>query len=349
MHVRCLFGRLTVLWIAFLVPVCVAISDIEDAGITEFHATVRLDEGSLIKGILLTRTFPVRTLYGVDLDLSYEWIQSVRMVDDSLEVRLHNGDRLTASVDVSPLRLQTLIGTLELPIDRIRDISISLPDDVSRLPTELHKGLVGYYTFDRDAGSRVDDSSAAERHGVGTSIEWTPEGRVGGAMYFNGKESRIIAPDAGLPTGDASRSFAFWVKLDSPTHNSTLVGYGPRSHNQSCFYGMDWRHGRNSVGFSQWGAVNVPARRMEVGRWYHFVHTYGGSGDHAFYIDGEFVQMGVHEIRSPLNTRLNGTFYIGAQEAEEHGFYGWLDEVLIYDRKLSREEVTQLYAAQESI
>jgi len=112
-------------------------------------------------------------------------------------------------------------------------------------------------------------------------------------------------------------------------------------HNQIAMFGMDWRLGRNSVAFSQYGGVHVASTKMVPDQWYHVVYTYGGSGQHAFYIDGKLSPPQARELGT-INTQSNGKLYIGSNGLGQF-LDGWLDEVMIYNRVLTPDEIEQIY------
>lgn len=220
------------------------------------------------------------------------------------------------------------------------------PTDGSILPRELRKGLVAYYPFNRNDGGRVRDHSEARRSATAIKTVWISRGKVGGAMRFTPKGSRITASDEGLPMGDAPRSVAFWVQLGQGNDVlPALLTYGRPSPGQQCGLGMDWRAGRSSINVSPSGSCNVASRRLEYDRWYHVVYCYGGGGEHAFFINGVRDPVGVQEFTT-FSTQLGGTLWLGDTDDQPPSFDGCLDEVMIYDRVLTPADVRQIYERQ---
>lgn len=161
-------------------------------------------------------------------------------------------------------------------------------------------------------------------------------------MQFSGQDSHIVTHDRELPMGDAPRSIAFWLKLGQDQSHSHILSYGnPNQHNQMVMLSIDWRVNRNSIAFSQYGGVHVASTRMVPDRWYHVVYTYGGGGQHAFYVDGKFSPPQAQELRT-INTQPSGKLLIGSNSLG-HFLDGWLDEVMIYDRVLEPADVRQLF------
>lgn len=251
-------------------------------------------------------------------------------------VKLHIGERVTVPA--------TQRDAAALPGESVTR-PVAQPDS-SVLPPDLRKGLLAYYPFNRNEGSRVSDLSDSRRNATAENVAWTPNGKVGGAMVFNPKGSRIIASDQGLPEGDAPRSIAFWKKTGSK--NEILVcmlTYGKQQAGLQCSLGMDWRVGRSGILVSPSGSCNVAGQRLENERWYHVVYCYGGGGKHAIYINGATEPLSVREF-STFNTQLAGRLMLGDSDEQAPSFDGCLDEVMIYDRVLSPDEVRQIYERQ---
>ncbi len=220
------------------------------------------------------------------------------------------------------------------------------PGDAPALPPGLRKGLLAYYPFNKDEGGCVSDLSDCRRNATVVNVTWTPDGKVGGAMLFTPKGSRIVASDEGLPTGDAPRSIAFWKKTGPKNEVvACVLTYGAQRRDQECSLFMDWRVGRSSIGVSPNGTCNVAKTKLENDRWYHVVYCYGGNGTHTVYINGVADSFAVSEF-SAFNTQLSGTLFLGDADEEAPSYDGCMDEVMIYDRVLSPDEVRQIYERQ---
>lgn len=216
----------------------------------------------------------------------------------------------------------------------------------------LDDGLLLYYPFDRDDGAIVRDATIGGRTGTVHGASWVADGACGGAYRFDSNAQCILADDAGLPKGDAPRSMALWIKLNVlyPEMTTGLLQYGsfgPGHYNQMSGVGMDWRNGRDQYYFSQYGGVALSQQKMtEPGKWHHLVYTYGGNGSHHLYVDGVPTD-GMSELGGPIDTVLSGMLIIGGHPGAVGPNGGFLDEIRIYGRVLSGEEVKELAAAKD--
>ena len=206
-------------------------------------------------------------------------------------------------------------------------------------------GLILHYPFDEDLGGTVLDASGGGRTGLVDGATWVPDGAHGGAFRFNSNQQCITATDAGLPAGDAPRTIAAWVRLDTamPDTSTGLIFYGKRYFfNQESGVGVDGRQDRDRFFFSQGGACFLSQRKVgDVGQWVQVAYTYGGAGRHHLYVNGE-ASDGANELSSGLNTVLDGILRVGGQPWDT-GLAGIsVDEVMIFDRELSPAEVVAL-------
>ena len=60
-------------------------------------------------------------------------------------------------------------------------------------------GLVAAYAFDEGSGTNVTDASGNGNNGTVSNTSWTPSGKNGGALSFNGTTARVNVPGLGLP------------------------------------------------------------------------------------------------------------------------------------------------------
>ena len=232
-------------------------------------------------------------------------------------------------------------------LDDVRIFRRALSEDeiadlagVETLPREL----VLHYTFDRDEGGIVNDASGSGRFGWAHGATWVANGARGGGCRFESNHDYIVADDTGLPSGDAPRTMALWIKLDklNPDPITSLLTYGRQTWNQLSGIGMDWRVGRANVYFTQHGGVALSQWRMEnPGQWHHLAYVYEGKGRYRFYVDG-VLGNGMSELRGPIDTVLSGAVILGAAPNGTGPAGGVLDDVRIYARALFEKEIVEL-------
>ena len=207
--------------------------------------------------------------------------------------------------------------------------------------------LLVHYTFDQDEDGIVTDDSGNGRTAKVNGATWVTNGVRGGAYRFDDKFQTLTATDAGLPSGDAPRTLAAWMKLDASYSNGVveILSYGTPGFNlNQSGLGFDWRLDRNCVQFSPGGSCFLSDRKLPPpGTWIHVAYTYEGNGAHHLFIDGQPAD-GMSELWGPVDTRLSGLLLLGGHPEAPGLDGGYLDEVRIYDYPLSAEDVRGLYA-----
>lgn len=204
------------------------------------------------------------------------------------------------------------------------------------------------------AEDSADDQGTAGNHGIMVGTVGFVDGPVGRAFYFDGS-SYIEAPSSGMPTGDEARTIALWVRMDNAvSEEAFFAGYGKFGTGAGAFVlganRADSSPSGMGVFFSQWlygiGCSACPETfDMELGVWYHLAVT-SSTDRTTLYINGAPVKSRFLEVSTPAKT----SFYIGSLRGElgtTRRLKGAIDEVLVYNRVLSAEEIQQLFAAGE--
>ena len=211
-------------------------------------------------------------------------------------------------------------------------------------------GLISYWTFDNAHidGITVNDVWG-ENHGtfVGRA-EIIDRGKFGNAL--DPIPGHVEFDDSNLPDRNDPRTLSAWVNLDSvPQACGSVFQWG--SLNDTKISGMMVCNG--GTGFFVGGHADMQSDgTMERGVWNYITITYDGKLLR-IYINGEFDKKdppGLKWGNQPrkLNTVL-GIGKIGAlwngDEGDEGFTAGLIDEVSIYDRTLSADEVEQNFNA----
>ncbi len=94
---------------------------------------------------------------------------------------------------------------------------------------DLADGLVGYFPFDDGAGETLAEVSGNGNAGElfnfeGDDSEWV-EGKIGGALTFDGIDDFVIAPE--MPIAETALSVSIWgFANDTPTWGSLVKNWG---------------------------------------------------------------------------------------------------------------------------
>jgi len=302
--------------------------------------------------LLGTTTLKELTLHSAALGklaIALEKIRSVKFSKDreSVTVTLHNGDRIQAAVADTKLALATLVGAVTVPLDKVMEIQMR---PAAGTP---EKGLVLEYRFEGDAGEKARDTSGMGNDGIvhGATPAADRHGRAQAARQFNGNGAWIEAPNNFGDKLTREVTVAVWMKQLGPGSNWGRIVSGGSPVNsvyKLCQLpggsGLVWRPIVQDESFD---AAEVQIR-CELSEWTWVVGTYDGSLT-ALYVNGRKVGENRRPGRLATSTR---TVAIGGEDGEHEGagqpswFHGLLDEVRIYERALTAEEVRTQYEEQ---
>jgi hypothetical protein len=211
-------------------------------------------------------------------------------------------------------------------------------------------GLVGYWPLDKDTidGKDVEDVWG-DNEGTINGDPKEVAGKVGEALDFGGQDSVDIPGTDSLNfAGKDELTVAAWVNAgsDDPVIG-VVAGCCGTIVAQRDVNGWALRYdGRNPLNEMEFivcpdwqGDGGFGAPRFEVGEWHHLTGVVNVN-KLLLYLDGELVN----------ETTFAGPISSGGSETEigwanDGGFIGLIDEVLIYERALSEEEVKQNFEA----
>ncbi|WP_234008818.1 LamG-like jellyroll fold domain-containing protein [Streptomyces sp. Mg1] len=217
-------------------------------------------------------------------------------------------------------------------------------------------GPAGYWRLDETGGTKVN-SRVAALDGTGTYTKATlgvtgPFGPGdGSAAQFNG-DGYAEVPGVGIGTADASSSL--WFRTDKPgvmlaNQSDALAGATDANGDWApvLYVGADGKlHGEY---FSGTGASNTSPGTVTDNQWHHAAVTVK-AGVQTLYLDGAQVAT---KTGAPVNHERSSRTYIGAGFAKNWPsapgnvsyFTGMLDEVAVFRRSLTADEVAGQYAA----
>lgn len=155
-----------------------------------------------------------------------------------------------------------------------------------------------------------------------------------GYASFSGAGDRLVGSDALLPSGDAARTVAAWVRTTS-TAEQYAVAWGTWDWDQGYHLGS---LGGASV-FTDVG-THFTGGAVNDGAWHHLVET-SEAGAHALYVDGVLTATGSISVSTVLNQLAVGSTNDGPL-AGAKPWTGDIDEVAVWSRALDASEVAAL-------
>jgi len=210
-------------------------------------------------------------------------------------------------------------------------------------------GLVAHWKMDEDAGATtLADSAGGDNNATIESGTTGVPGKFGNAIQVGGVANPITASDTGLPAGASPCTISAWFQQTSEfiNRNGVLVSYGTTGSESGVpgQYRALAKNNASAYRVFHWNADMTPgvaSSPAEPDVWHHLAFTFDkDAGMQAVYLDG--VLIGTDTIPDTVDVVLNGKLIIGDMDVYTQIFNGLLDEVRIYDRVLSAEEIAWL-------
>ena len=198
-------------------------------------------------------------------------------------------------------------------------------------------GLIAAYTFDEGTGTTlVDRAGNANTGAISGTVAWTTQGKNGGALTFNGTNTRVQIASSPSLNATTGVTLEAWVY---PTANQNRWRAVIQKEVDAWFL-----HASNDGGalrpaaggtYGGTGAFIAAPSAIAINTWTHIAQTYDGT-TLRLYVNGVLAssaaRTGALEVNSsPLS--------IGGTNAYGEYFQGRIDDVRVYDRALSASEL----------
>jgi hypothetical protein len=308
---------------------------------------MELADGSRLIGRPVATSAPIRTAYA-RMDIPLALIASITMAEDheKASVDLRCGDKLNGVLDLKTLEMDTLFGKVSVNIVQIRTIEVRAQSKIRgvRPSAAPAQGLVLHYAFDKDLGKTVADDRNPERNGAAAQdAAWIRNGVHGGAFAFGGNGGYVQAP---APQDLTKATISVWLKVNAlpkaaPFAAVSYCGGGQNAgeHDKDVRVMPD-----GTFAFYTWnggGAQATSTTKLTVDTWRHVVGVVDGAKIR-LYVDGNM------EGEADAGPSWGGgdcfvLSFVKSFGPTHESYRGSLDELRIYNRALSENEVQGLY------
>ncbi len=219
--------------------------------------------------------------------------------------------------------------------------------------------------FDTRGETSTTDYSGFGNNGAVKGATWTPNGKVGGAYSFDGKDDAIVVYDGGLGYYNNRSYTAYgnheelgglgnwnavtveaWIYLTENNHGTRFVaktpsyalGFQSSATNPNLLTAAVWPYtgvisdDANRASVDRMRSINAPAgSALQLNRWYHVAFTYQSGVGLNLYLDGTLLASSspadVAQLTGPLSPSRGEPLYIGRLVEP---FAGMIDEVRLY-------------------
>lgn len=216
----------------------------------------------------------------------------------------------------------------------IPDLTASIPD------SRLRNGLVGWWKFDESEGRKAMDSSGMFRHGTLNGFSETAEPWEEGNLKFDGIDD-YVEVESFKWGGEVT--IAGWVKYESFENSSRVVdfGNGPSKQNLTILQKQD----SATLEFSNFSLDSSQSIEFpdfwELNKWVHFTCMITPAGQGIIFKNGQLAMSVQRGVTAEIFRR--NQYFGRSNWTSDSYFKGQLDDLRIYDRVLSRDEVHALF------
>ncbi|MBM2840661.1 MAG: hypothetical protein HW412_1189 [Bacteroidetes bacterium] len=289
---------------------------------------------------------PIQTAYA-KLDIPFALLSAVVFGDDheTITINLRNGDRIQGTTNLKELRIESSVG--KVSVARKDMVSIStLPD-----ATEIVDGLVAHYPFDGNANDVTSHGNNGKLRGV------VPTGDrfdiPNSAYLFDGNDCYIDLGTDSILNPTASMTITAWIKVVGSGNRDIISRWETQEYEiDERTYALGVRSDNNIYwiispdGSHENSAVIAGSDPLPASSWNFVVATWNGSRMSLFKNGVPLASTEMPKIQKSVHVRTSIGATIGRQgDPTLNCFQGAIDDVRIYSRSLTEQEIQTLYKA----
>ena len=259
-----------------------------------------------------------------------------------------------------------LVVILSVFISCEKDNTDIVENNTASYPTE---GLIANWTFDNDLNNEIVDNSDSGFNGESYSVNYE-DGAVGKSLFFDGEESKVIISDTSSLTPESiatlqKGTITGWFKFTNKGGQVLPILYFGKATVTNPPYGLVLEIGHDGGDINNrrlYFTIIQPdsgnhcfdsGENLLENTWYHFAVMVSESGNTG-YLNGVELINRRYNLGSDENYKVffnnvpdKEMLSIGygrySQEDPFYSFNGNIDNVMIYNRALTEEEVVELY------
>ena len=204
---------------------------------------------------------------------------------------------------------------------------------------ETISNLIAHWKLDESSGLIAVESINGFDGGLQNNPEWEAAGRIDGALFFDNVNAQVVVPHSDLLSPEKALTLSAWVYNDAASlvDSYRIISKESLGANDNYFLAMQ----SNSLFLGIGGSFFNPAVSLSANQWYHIVATFDDDADEVrMYIDGIEV---LSEATNASLTPNTDDLYIGSNWEEYKWWEGLIDDVRLYDRALTFEEIDELF------
>ncbi len=220
--------------------------------------------------------------------------------------------------------------------------------------TAVTNGLVGYWSFEKDEGTTAVDWSGNGNNGTINGDQEYVQGKHGKALKFDGNDYIVIPNNNDLQVGTGAITVSHWMKPSVLDEYMVTFYGGGFGGSEGYGVGLQNEERPGDIRYEIRDYTSgVPGPRyletdtligISLSEWNHIVTVFDGPGEvMKVYLNGVEKHS---EAISVTDVQNQADFAIGTYVVSEgiHTYYfkGGIDDVRVYNRVLTQEEILEL-------
>jgi alpha-mannosidase len=209
----------------------------------------------------------------------------------------------------------------------------------SGAPPPIGSTLVLSYKFQEGTGTTTADGSGNGNTGMlATGSTWTPAGKYGNAVAFDGSSGYIAVPDSSSLDAGNTGTIEAWVKVNSLNRWQSVIAKGNANNNAVHNYALEISNANRFVcilGNGSAATMLTSTVAVTQGQFTHVTCVWNGS-NLELYINGVLNASMAQNLIPSANA---SPLYIGQFGGSTDRLNGVIDEVRIYNQALSPSQV----------
>ncbi len=208
--------------------------------------------------------------------------------------------------------------------------------NVDTVTPDLERGLAGYWPLDNGSGVTASDLSVNGNNGTLNNGPTWGSGKIGGAVVSDGVDDSISIP-TGVNLAGNSFTVSAWAKRNTTGADDMFFTQGIAVGNYGLLLGF---RSTNTFTCAFYANDLDTTATYTDSEWHLWTCTYDTiTNRRSIYRDGALVTYAT----APSDYLGSGNMYIAYSSTGHGSFEGSVDEVRVYSRALSADEVAQLY------
>ena len=274
--------------------------------------------------------------------------------DPGMQTRRGNQSPIVNIPDTEKLaklpEVETQLQQTQKELAQLRELQLAkvdkwLSSQTSQPASQPPQDTTSYFQFEKLKPELVNQSNSKDQ----VKLHGKPKleaGKLGKALRTTNQNYASSTLTGANFDGDSEISYGCWVKLNGRSVGAPLA----RMDEGQSFVGFDLFLQNDGVAahfIHRWpdDAVKVIAKtKLAPKKWVHLFVTYDGSKSAdgiRIYVDGQHVASKPSHNNLKGSTKTTTPFTIGRRKSTSQ-FNGWVDDVRVYNRKLSDSEVALL-------